>query len=155
MKRMMWAAGAVALMVMANTALASDEEVFERGKPLAAQIDRIEAQLGDGETYSELAPEKRSEVRETLARLRGVIERYPDQASVPEEAKVKQFNDQARVNLLLTKAREDSRMVCKREKLTGSNRTTTQCMTVAQRERAKAQAQKDMSNAQRTGHFVN
>ena len=155
MKRMMWAAGAVALMVMANTAQASDEEVFERGKPLSAQIDRIEAQLGDGETYSELAPEKRSEVRETLARLRGVTERYPDQASVPEEAKVQQFNDQARVNVLLTKAREDSRMVCKREKATGSNRTTTQCMTVAQRERAKEKAQKDMNNVQRTGHFVN
>lgn len=155
MKRMILAAGTAALMLVVGAAQAADgDTVFERGKPLMAQIERIELQLNDGETYSELASEKRSEVRETLARLRAITERYPDQASVPDGVKVEQFNDQARVNTLLTKAREDSRMVCKREKSTGSNRTTTQCMTVAQRERAKAQAQKDMSNAQRTGHSI-
>ncbi len=155
MKRMMLAAGTAALMLVVGAAQAAgNDEVFERGKPLITQIERIEVQLNDGETYSELGQEKRAEVREILARLRGITERYPDQGSVPEEVKVQQFNDQARVNTVLTKAREDSRMVCKREKSTGSNRTTTQCMTVAERERAKAKAQKDMSNAQRTGHSI-
>ncbi len=155
MKRMILAAGTAALMLVVGAAQAADgDTVFERGKPLIAQIERIELQLNDGETYSELKPEFRSEVRETLARLRGITERYPDQASVPEEVKVAQFNDQARVNTILTQAREDSRMVCKREKSTGSNRTTTQCMTVAQRERAKQDAQKRMNEAQRTGHAI-
>jgi hypothetical protein len=155
MKRVKLVAGMAALLLAVGSAQAApNDEVFEKGKPLAEQISQIERQLNDGETYSELKPEHRSEVRETLARLYGITERYSSQTAVPEEVKVAQFNDQARVNTILTQAREDSRMVCKREKATGSNRTTTQCMTVAQRERAKQDAQKRMGEAQRTGHSI-
>jgi hypothetical protein len=45
-------------------------------------------------------------------------------------------------------------MVCKREKATGSNRLTSQCLTVAQRARAKEDAQRNLSNAQRTGRSL-
>jgi hypothetical protein len=155
MKRMILAAGTAALLLALGTAQAAPgDRAIERGKPLGEQVDRIEKELGDGETYSEINLEQRSEVREILTRLRAISERYPDNGSVPDPVKTEQFNDQERVNTILTQAREDSRMVCKREKATGSNRMTSQCMTVAQRARAKEDAQKNLSNAQRTGQSI-
>ncbi len=142
------AAGAVQAKPKAN------EQVFEPGKPLIEQVQRIERQLNDGETYVELAPEKRSEVRAALSRLRSIAEQYPA-GNPPETVKVSQFNEQDRVNVILTKAREDSRQVCTREKTVGSNFATTRCMTVAQRQRAKDSGQTLMQDAQRTGQFRN
>ncbi len=151
-------AGTAVLLLAAGVAQAKpkgDEPVFEPGKPLIEQVQRIEKQLNDGETYSEIEPAQRSEVRAALSRLRSIAEQYPAGASVPETVKVDQFNEQDRVNVILTKAREDSRQVCTREKTVGSNFATTRCMTVAQRQRAKDSGQKLMQDAQRTGQFRN
>ena len=54
------------------------------------------------------------------------------------------FNDQERINTLLTKALEDSRLVCRRERKVGSHRMITECMTVAERRQAYESAQKAM-----------
>jgi len=48
------------------------------------------------------------------------------------------------VNTLLAKARADSRLVCRREKLTGSNRAQTVCMTVAERDAARERSMEAM-----------
>ncbi|MDF2818238.1 MAG: hypothetical protein K0S73_2178 [Stenotrophomonas rhizophila] len=155
MKRVILAAGTAALLLALGAAQAApNEEVFARNKPLAEQIQRIEVEMGDGKTYSELRLEDRSRVREALSRMHGVLDQYPDQATLPEPSKIALFNDQQIVNTILTKAREDSRQVCVREKTTGSHRATTQCMTVAQRQRAKDDAQKNLTNAQRTGQSI-
>lgn len=156
MKRMMVMAGAAALLLAVWTAQAgpkAGEEVFTPGKPLAEQIDRIEKEMNDGETYVELKGDDRSRVRTSLSRLRAITERYPQGTSMPESAKVEQLNDQQIVNTVLTQAREDSRLICKREKVTGSNRATTQCMTVAQRARAKEAGRNTLDDAQRMGQF--
>ncbi|WP_315388948.1 hypothetical protein [uncultured Stenotrophomonas sp.] len=157
MKRMILAAGAAALLLALGTAQAAPkEEVFARGKPLAEQMQRIEKEMNDGETYSELRLEDRSKVREALGRMRGVLDQYPNQHGIPEAAKLELYNDQQIVNTVLTQAREDSRQICTREKATGSNRSTTQCRTVAQRERDKANAERDLGNAQRgRGNLIN
>ncbi|MDI9274631.1 hypothetical protein [Stenotrophomonas sp. PFBMAA-4] len=130
-------------------------EVFIPGKPLQQQIERIEIELSDGETYSELKLADRSRVREALVRMRAAVEQHPNRDSMPEQVRTDVFNDQQLVNTVLTQAREDSRLICQREKATGSNRATTQCSTVAERARQKERAQRDMSQAQRTGKFVN
>lgn len=151
-------AGTAVLLLAAGVAQAkpkNNEQVFEPSKPLIEQVQRIETQLNDGETYSELEPEKRSEVRAALSRLRAIAEQYPSEGSVPEKVKVEQFNQQDRVNVILTKAREDSRQVCTREKTVGTNFATTRCMTVAERQRAKDNGQKALQDAQRTGNFIN
>ncbi len=150
-------AGTAALLLAVGIAQAKPkqkEAVFEPSKPLLEQVERIEAQLKDGETYSELSGDKRAEVREALSRLRGIAEQYPSEQSVPDKVKVQQFNEQDRVNVILTKAREDSRQICTREKTVGSNFATTRCMTVAERQRAKDNGQKALQDAQRTSHFI-
>ncbi|WP_448143426.1 hypothetical protein [Stenotrophomonas bentonitica] len=156
MKRMILAAGTAALLLALGTAQAAPkDEVFARGKPLAEQVDLIEKDLNtNNENYAELTGEDRSKVRQALGRMRGVLDEHPDQATLPDRLKTDLYNDQQVVNTILTKAREDSRQVCVREKATGSHRATTQCMTVAQRQRAKEDAQRDLMNAQRTGHSI-
>ncbi|WP_416056685.1 hypothetical protein [Stenotrophomonas maltophilia] len=129
--------------------------VLEPGKPLVPQIEAIEKQLGDGETYSELGAQERTRVREVLARLRGVGEKYADGVSMPESVRTQMFNDQEIVNTVLTQAREDSRLICRREKTTGTNRATTQCATVAERARQREAADRDMIRAQRGGRTLN
>ncbi len=155
MKRVILAAGIAALLLaMGTTQAAPQAEVFARGKPLAEQMQRIDVEMNDGETYSELTLEDRSRVRAALGRMRGVLDQYPDQATITDVAKTELYNDQQLVNTVLTKAREDSRQICTREKSTGSHRATTQCRTVAQRERDKTSAQHQLGTVQRVGHNV-
>lgn len=144
-------------LVLATGALqaAPKAELFPEGKPLAEQIQRIDTELNDGKTYSEIKAEDRTRVREALGRMRATLDRYPGQPALPAQARTEVFNDQQVVNTVLTRAREDSRLICRREKATGSNFATTQCMTVAQRERIKADAQRNMDQHQRVGNYSN
>ncbi|AVO31697.1 hypothetical protein [Stenotrophomonas maltophilia] len=144
-------------LTLATTVTASRRsgEVFIPGKPLQQQIERIEVELNDGKTYSELKPADRSRVREALVRMRTAVEQHPNRDAMPEQVRTDVFNDQEIVNTVLTQAREDSRLICQREKVIGSNRSTTQCMTVAERERYKDKAQHDLSKAQHVGKIVN
>ncbi|AWH26373.1 hypothetical protein [Stenotrophomonas sp. YAU14D1_LEIMI4_1] len=131
------------------------EAVLQAGQPLLPQLDKIDKDLNDGETYSELSAQDRGRVRETLVRLRRVGEEYRDGASMPESVRTQVFNDQETVNVVLTQAREDSRLICRREKTTGSNRATTQCLTAAQRERMRDDADRNLTRAQRGGPTKN
>ncbi len=153
MKRIALAAMTVAVSLAMGVVQAAPKssEVFEPGKSLAEQIRKIEIQMNDGETYSELRLEDRSRVREALGRMTATLEQQPDQSTINAQAKTELFNDQQVVNTVLTRAREDSRLICRREKVVGSNLSTTQCQTVAQRERMKDQAQNQMGTAQRLG----
>ena len=155
MKHSLMLAILVSGLTLATVASASrsKEEVFLPGKPLQQQIERIETELNDGETYAELKQEDRGRVRESLGRMRAAVEQYPGRDAMPEQVRTQVFNDQQVVNTVLTQAREDSRLICRREKAIGSNMSTTQCLTVAERARQKSRAEQDMTRAQRVGSF--
>ena len=157
MKRLTKAMAAAALVLAMGSAAAApkNKEIFEPGKPLAEQITKIEADLSDGETYSEITLDQRSRVREALGRMRGIVERNGSEASLSAANRSELFNDQQVVHTVLTQAREDSRLICRRERVVGSNMPQTQCMTVAQRERVKNTSQSSMDRAQRVGRFSN
>ncbi|ACF52881.1 hypothetical protein D7U98_19360 [Stenotrophomonas maltophilia] len=156
MKQALMTAVLVSGLALASTASASKgKEIFVPGQPLQQQIARIEVELKDGETYSELKQDERARVSEALGRMRGAVEQYPTREAMPEPVQTQVFNDQQVVNTVLTQAREDSRLICQREKPIGSNRTTTQCMTVAERARQKERAQQDMGQVMRAGRTVN
>ncbi|MEN5042085.1 hypothetical protein ABE424_17990 [Stenotrophomonas sp. TWI1149] len=157
MKRLTMAMAAAALVLAMGSAAAApkNKEIFEPGKPLAEQITKIEADLSDGETYSEITLDQRSRVREALGRMRGIVERNGSEASLSAANRSELFNDQHVVHTVLTQAREDSRLICRRERVVGSNMPQTQCMTVAQRERVKNTSQSSMDRAQRVGRFSN
>ena len=107
----------------------------------AEQRKAVEADLADGETYSEISSEDRATVSQALDRIAGLFQTYGSVERLSWEDKAQMFNDQEQINNILTKAGEDSRLVCKREKKVGSHRVTTQCSTVANRRRAMEDSQ--------------
>ncbi|CTP84096.1 hypothetical protein XTPLMG728_0431 [Xanthomonas translucens pv. poae] len=94
-------------------------------KSFAQQLSTIPQQLDDGKTYSELSAENRSKVEAALSRRATALTSHPDADTLREEDKVVLFNDQETVDTLLSKASSDSRLICRREAVIGSLRTTT------------------------------
>ncbi len=109
---------------------------LQANSPFPAQQAQVRSDLMGGEVYSEIADQDRVLVISALDRMTALIGDGSADALSPA-AKVAFFNDQEVVNTILTKARRDSRLICRREKTVGSNMPTTQCLTAAQRDRLR------------------
>lgn len=115
----------------------SPEKGLDLSRSFEAQREAIFKALGDGETYSEISAEDLQVVKESLGRISNLLGGAQSVDQLGEEVKVRVFNEQEKINSLLGQAHADSRVICRREKPTGSNRTTSVCMTVAERRRAR------------------
>ena len=82
-------------------------------------------------------------MRTLLDRIDGLVEHDTPVASLAPVDRVELFNLQEEVNQILTAAADSSRMVCRRERRTGSNMPTNNCKTVEQR-RMEAEGGRDM-----------
>lgn len=118
---------------------------LQEGVPFSEQRDRIRADLREGETYAEITAEDRSAV---LAALERIDQKLMNRTGsvLSESDKLAVFNDQELVNSLLVRAREDSRLICRRERPVGSNRPQNICISVAQRREARENARDLMHN---------
>ncbi|CAN7217508.1 hypothetical protein LJR168_000753 [Pseudoxanthomonas sp. LjRoot168] len=105
--------------------------------------------LDGGKVYSEISQKERSDVKDALNRISGALEATSGVQGLSEEQKARVFNDQELVNSILTRAGEDSRLVCTREKVVGSHRPTTQCQTVAERRRIRENDQNALLKSNR------
>ena len=119
----------------------SPEKGLDLSGSFEAQREAILKALGDGETYVEIAPENRQAVKGSLARISNLLGGAQSVDQLSEGAKVEVFNEQEKINNLLTEAREDSRLQCSRERPTGSHRPKTICKTVAERRLERDRAQ--------------
>lgn len=138
----------------ANANIASDgafspEKGLDLSGSFEAQRDAIIKALGDGKTYAEISPDDRQRVTSSLNRITGLLDGAQSVDQLTEATRVEVFNEQEQVNTVLTQAREDSRLVCTREKKVGSHRTTNNCMTVAERRRAREDTEKQLSSMRR------
>ncbi|KAF1702002.1 hypothetical protein CSC66_12190 [Pseudoxanthomonas kaohsiungensis] len=106
-----------------------------------AQRDAIITALADGKTYAEISVQDRQKVTGSLNRISGLLGDAQSVDQLPQATKVEVFNEQELINTVLTQAREDSRLVCTREKKVGSHRTTNTCKTVAERRRDQEESQ--------------
>jgi hypothetical protein len=133
------------LVLIAGTTMASERGTrVDVEEQFATQRTQILEELGDGETYSEIQAADREKVKSALARISAALAKSGGVAQLGEEQKVAVFNDQELVNNILTEAGENSRLVCKRVKKTGSHMASNQCMTVAARNRAREHAQEQL-----------
>lgn len=127
------------------TVNAGDTVALEKGLDLSqsfeVQHQAILRALREGDVYREISPEDMQVVRDSLARMSSLLGDVQDVKRLPEATRVEVFNEQERVNTLLTRAHADSRLLCRREKPTGSNRPINRCMTVAERRRERDNAQ--------------
>ena len=118
------------------------------GSSFEEQRTAILKDLDGGKIYAEISPKERGDVKEALARISGALQAPSGVQGLNDEEKARVFNDQELVNSILTRAGEESRLVCTREKKVGSHRPTTQCLTVAERRRM-AEAGQDLMRQQK------
>ena len=132
---MIRATGFAVLLLSATSAWATQErpKIALAEGDFAAQRAQIEQDLADGKTYAEITQSDRTKVRESLHRISGMLEGVESIDALSDEARVRVFNDQEQINVILTAAEADSRTVCTSEVKTGSRRKITTCETVAQR----------------------
>lgn len=145
-KLMILALFALLLPATAMATIDSGAQAFkpDKGLDLTASFGEqraaINKALSDGETYSELQPADLRVVQDSLGRISTLLGDAQTIDQMSPDAKVELFNEQEKVNTLLVQAHKDSRMVCRREKPTGSHRPTTLCLTVAERRRQREAA---------------
>lgn len=130
------------IMLAAGGAVAGDGEAKQdaNASRFEAQRVSIEKALDDGGTYGEFSSTERREVLAALARIQETLGPSGDAGQLNERQKLQVFNDQELINNILTRADDDSRLVCRREKKTGTHLASNQCLTVAERERAAEHA---------------
>jgi hypothetical protein len=128
---------ACALSSVAHASKTSEANLDIESRPFSQQAAQIRADLAASDKYSEISPADRDTVLRLLARIEDLLASVDKVDALPMQSKVDLFNDQEQVNTILTGARADSRMICRREIATGSHRKQQTCMTVAERERRR------------------
>jgi len=100
--------------------------------PVVTQQQSIRADVLAGkQPYKTMPSAKRDELLAKQAELLKLLEGKKTFAELTEAQQIDAFNTLEWMEAAINNA-EEERMVCKREKPTGSNRTTTVCKTVAQ-----------------------
>lgn len=115
---------------------------------IAEQLALVESAMGT-EHYSEIGQQDRAAVRDALGRIRANIGDAPSVDGLAPDIRNAVFNDQELVNTIMTRAHADSRMVCERVQLTGSNRREQICMTVGQRREMRENSKDALRNYNR------
>ncbi|WP_349985734.1 hypothetical protein ABRP17_012970 [Stenotrophomonas sp. WHRI 8082] len=111
--------------------------------PAKEQLSGVERAL-HSERYSEITMDEKSQVSAAINRIRVRLGDNDTVEQLNPQARTEVLNDEAVVNTILGRAHADSRMVCRRERATGTNRPERLCLTVAQRREATERARKDM-----------
>jgi len=148
----------VALMLglaLATTAHAKPEKAqvkFDANAPVAEQIRSVEAAI-NSEDYSEMGLEDKSRVQQALGRIKIKMGDHERIEQVSPQDRTQIFNDQEVINTIMTRAHADSRMVCRRERTTGSNMPQSVCLTVAQRRKAEEDSRKALNDGQRFNNY--
>ena len=156
MKSVLIAAFAVALGI-SGAAQAKIDAKPDKDAPLVQldvkesvhdQLVRVERAL-HSEQYSEIGLEGKSKVSAAINRIRTKLGDHETVEQANPQARTDIYNDQELVNTILSRAHADSRMVCRRERATGSNRPQQGGMTVAQRREAMENSRDVLRNHRR------
>ena len=121
---------------------------FDDNAPVAEQIRNVETAI-NSEDYSEIGLEDKSRVQQALGRIKIKMGDHERVEQVSPQDRTEIFNDQEVINTIMTRAHADSRMVCRRERTTGSNMPTSVCLTVAQRRKAQEDSRQALTDQQR------
>lgn len=116
--------------------------------PVSEQIRRVETAMGS-EDYSEIGLEDKSRVQQALNRIKVRMNGREKVDELAAQERTDVFNEQEIVNTIMSRAQADSRMVCRRERLTGSNMPQSVCLTVAQRRKAQEDSRQALTDQQR------
>jgi len=142
------------LAVPAQAARQPASEVKADPVGFADQRAAVEAEMKAGGRFAEISDDARKQVREAFDRMQSVLAGKSSMDELRQDDRVALMNDQELVNALLTQAKVDSRMVCKREKRVGSHRLTSTCRTAAEWKRASEQSREDIEYRRSLGDIL-
>ena len=134
---------ALCLAATLSFSVVADDAIVIDGTPqsLRAAQDALQRDLaakkGD---YAHLTDDEKQTILRKQSMVYSLIEGRTTFDGMREDEKVRLVNAVEEVRALVAKA-EDSRMVCERVKVIGSNRPQNKCMTVAERRRLRERAQ--------------
>jgi hypothetical protein len=151
MKRIYPAALLVVTLLFA--AVASAKERVER--PLTAdtktlfddQAAAIRQQMQPGGHYEFVSTSERTEVEQNLDRMAAVLGRHAEAKSFSDADKTELLQAQENVNAVLTR-NDGRRLICQRERATGSHLGKDKCQTFAERERARRSSETEVRRLQ-------
>lgn len=136
---------ALCLAATLSFSVVADDAIVIEGTPqsLRAAQDALQRDLaakkGD---YAHLTDDEKQAILRKQRMVYSLIEGRTTFDGMREDEKVRLVNAVEEVRALVAKA-EDSRMVCERVKVIGSNRPQNKCMTVAERRRLRERAQQE------------
>ena len=127
--------------------LASSEPVNTNAREIVEQQTRLRSEVLSGKgAFKEMDASVRSEL---LRNQEVVIDLLKDKDLTTQLSEADQLRVSNSISSIIAavKNAEDDRMVCRREKMTGSHRPETICKTVAQRRMEREQARDAMSSS--------
>jgi hypothetical protein len=134
MHSLMWS-----MLLIAGISSAADEptKTLRVASPQEFAPSRalIEQALAESERFRKLSDRERLQFVRALDRMEATLSGVAGIDELDRKSRTQLFNDQELINNVLTQASDDARLICKREKLTGTRRISDVCVTVAQRER--------------------
>jgi hypothetical protein len=130
-----------AILLLAAQASAANEADLSDRASFEAQKAKIHAQMIKGGEYGEISAEDRADVLRRLESIELALGLGDGTAGgLPPDRQLDIFNHQSAINQILTRAEADSRVVCTRERKTGSKFPVNRCVTVAEARREREDA---------------
>ncbi|MDH7453327.1 hypothetical protein QF205_09650 [Luteimonas composti] len=123
-------------LLLAGPTFAKTKIEFADHAAFQTQKAKIEAEMIKGGEYGEISTEGRAAVLSHLEAIGHALGGNSGAGSAAER-QVEIYNHQSAVNQILTQAAEDSRVVCTRQRKTGSKFATNRCITVAEQRRER------------------
>lgn len=122
---------------------AQDKEAF------AAVVDAVHQEMRPGGRFEFVTADERATVDARLGEMGALFDKFGTVDRMNDDAKLKLFNDQEKVNGILTQ-RDGDRLVCENTPPLGSNIPRTTCRTYRQ----IAQSRQDNADAMRKMQMV-
>ena len=141
---------AAAMAAKTETAPSVKADVIGFGEQRAA----VEAEMVAGGRFAEISDDARGKVSQAFDRMQSVLDGKASMDELRQDDRVALLNDQELINALLTQAKIDSRMVCKRERRVGSHRLTSTCRTAAEWKRASEKSREDIEYRRSLGDIL-
>jgi len=133
--------GGLLLAQISTGVWANDRALEVESGAFGQQKHAVLTELSTGEQYAAISDQDRQIVTSLLHRMQELVGVSGEVDSLSASERIQLFNDQEQVNAILTRARDDSRLVCRRETVVGSRLSQTVCLTVAERRLATERSQ--------------
>ena len=145
MKPKLWLVGVMVgiAMLQGGVVHAKKTEVIvkaENKDDFAAVVAAVRQQMQPGGRYEFTSSGERQKIDENFTEMQALFDKYGTLAQMDQAAKIQLFNDQEKVNAILTH-RDDKRLVCESVAPTGSNIPRTTCRSYREVELERHHAQ--------------